>query len=618
MEISQKILSDMAVHMKYARYIDKEQRRENWEELIDRTVTMHKKRYAKKLAPSTIDEVFKSVYEKKILPSMRSLQFAGLPIERNPTRIYNCAYLPIEHTDAFSETMFLLLGGTGVGYSVQTRHTEKLGVVAGVTKKVRRYKVGDSIEGWADAVKVLVEAHYKGKSAIRFDFSDIREKGSDLVVTGGKAPGPDPLKKCILFLDIILSNAKGRMLRPIEAHDMMCHIADAVLAGGIRRAAMISLFSHNDNEMMQAKSGNWGEINPQRGRANNSVVLLRNKTSRKTFDRIWKAVEASRAGEPGIYWTNNLDWGTNPCAEIALKPYQFCNLVEVNASDCEGKVDFYSRVFDATFIATMQAGYTNFHYLREIWQETTEEDALIGVGQTGIASNSVNVDWLADAAHFVKEVNEHVAELIGINPAARTTTVKPSGTSSIVLGTSSGIHAWHNDYYIRRMGVNKDEAIYSYLKRALPQFVEDSQMKPEEEAFLAIPQKAPDDAVLRTESPFDLFTRTIDYNVEWIQGGHYKGDNFNNVSVTISLKEDEWVDFGEAMWANRYFYNGISVLPYDGGTYVQVPFEDITKEQYQVMSLQLRNINLDKVHEEADYTDLTGEAACAGDGCQVL
>lgn len=617
MEVSQKILSDMSVHMKYARFREEDQRRENWEELVDRTVNMHKKRYAKKLDPDFIDGVFKSVREKKILPSMRSLQFAGLPIERNPTRIYNCAYLPVEHTDAFSETMFLLLGGTGVGYSVQGRHIEKLGTISGVSKKVRRYKVGDNIEGWADAIKVLVEAHYKGKSAIRFDFSDIREKGSDLVVTGGKAPGPEPLRKCILSVDSILRNAVGRLLKPIEAHDIQCHIADAVLAGGIRRAAMISLFSHDDLEMMLAKSGNWWETNPQRGRANNSVVLLRDKTFRRTFDRIWGAVEASRAGEPGIYWTNNLDWGTNPCAEIALKPYQFCNLVEVNASDVESEEDLYSRVSDAATIATMQAGYTNFHYLREIWQDTTEEEALIGVGMTGIASGSVKTTWLEDAASLVKEINSSIAAILDINPAARTTTVKPSGTSSIVLGTSSGIHAWHNDYYIRRMRVNKDEAIYNYLKRALPQFVEDSQMNPDGEAILSIPQKAPMGAVLRTEHILELFDRVLTYNDLWVRGGHVSGSNCNNVSATISVKDDEWEEFGKDMWANRENYNGISVLPYDGGSYVQAPFEDITKEQYQVLSMQLRNINLDKVHEEADYTDLTGEAACAGGGCEV-
>lgn len=607
----------MAVHMKYSRFLPDLGRREVWDELVTRTVDMHKKKFKGVLGEEFIDGVFRSVREKKILPSMRSLQFAGLPIERNPTRIYNCAYLPVEHVDAFSETMFLLLGGTGVGYSVQKRHVEKLGVVHGNSERSRRYKIEDSIEGWADAVKVLIESYFKGKPSVKFDYSDIREKGSELVVTGGKSPGPAPLKHCLVMVSDILHSSVGRNLSPLEVHDIMCHIADAVLAGGIRRAAMIALFSHDDVEMLTCKHGKWWEINPQRGRANNSVALLRGKTSRKVFDKIWKAVEASKSGEPGIYWTNNLDWGTNPCAEIALKPYQFCNLAEVNASDCKGKNDYYARCINASAIATMQAAYTDFHYLRPIWKETTEEEALIGVGMTGIASNSVEPEWLEQGAYWVKGINKIIAGQIGINPAARCATVKPSGTSSIVLGCSSGIHAWHNDYYLRRMRVNKDEAIYQYLKRALPQFVEDSKMNPDGEAILSIPQKAPDGAVCRTESLSDLFERVLDYNTGWVHAGHRSGDNYNNVSATLSVKDDEWDWLGDKMWVSREMYNGISVLPYDGGSYVQAPFEDITKEMYQGLSLQLRNINLEKVEEDADYTDLTGEAACAGGQCDV-
>jgi ribonucleoside-diphosphate reductase alpha chain len=619
MELPQKILSDMVVHMKYARYDKDKKRRETWDELVDRNALMHYTFYKgeNKLDPEEFMSAYESIRNKEILPSMRSLQFGGLPIERNPSRIYNCAYLPVEHPDAFSETMFLLLGGTGVGYSVQERHVEKLPKVIGPKKRNRRYKIGDSIEGWADAVKVLVESYFYNRSAITFDFSDIREKGSELVVTGGKAPGPTPLRICLEYVRSILDNSRGRKLRPIEAHDIQCYIADAVLAGGIRRAAMISLFSPTDLEMMQAKSGNWWEVAPQRSRANNSVVLLRNRTSKKMFDRIWKQVEASGSGEPGIYWTNNLDWGTNPCAEIALRPYQFCNLVEVNADGIVTEDDAIDRVRKATYIATLQAGYTDFHYLRGIWKETTKEDALIGVGVTGIASNTIKPEMLELLSNVVKNENHRVAISIGINPAARCTTVKPSGTSSLVLGTSSGVHAWHNDYFLRRMRVNKDEEIYTYLKRALPQFVEDSVMNPDGEAILTIPQKAPDGAVLRSESPFKMFKRVMDWNTGWVRGGHNRGDNANNVSATFSLKEGEWEKFGELMWDHRDDYNGISVLPYDGGTYVQAPLEDITREEYEKLAPFLRNINLEKVHEEADYTDLTGEAACAGGACEI-
>lgn len=323
MELENKVLSDIVVYSKYARYLKDFNRRETWEELVWRNADMHMRKYPD--LAKTIYRIYnKYVIPKKVLPSMRSLQFGGKAIERNPSRIYNCAYLPVEHVDAFSETMFLLLGGTGVGYSVQRRHISKLGVVLGTKRKSRRYVIGDSIEGWADAVKVLVEAYFKGKLTPIFDYGDIRDKGTELVTSGGKAPGPDPLRVCLAQVEAILHGAIGRQLKSIEAHDIMCFIADAVLAGGIRRAAMIALFSPEDDEMMEAKSGNWWELNPQRSRANNSVVLLRGSTSNEEFNSIWARVRASGAGEPGIYWTNNLDWGTNPCCEIALRPYQFC------------------------------------------------------------------------------------------------------------------------------------------------------------------------------------------------------------------------------------------------------------------------------------------------------
>lgn len=323
MNIENDILSKIVVFSKYARFDKALGRRETWEEICWRNAEMHMKKY-----PQLKSEIFRVyndyVIPKKILPSMRSLQFGGKAIERNPARIYNCAYLPIEHPDAFSETMFLLLGGTGVGYSVQFRHINKLPLVVGPKKRTRRYVIGDSIEGWADAVKVLVEAYFYGKLHPIFDYGDIRDKGTELVTSGGKAPGPDPLRVCLAQIESVLHGAIGRSLKSIEAHDIQCFIADAVLAGGIRRAAMISLFSPDDIEMMECKSGNWWELNPQRSRANNSVTLLRGATSYEEFNSIWARVRASGAGEPGIYWTNNLDWGTNPCCEIALRPYQFC------------------------------------------------------------------------------------------------------------------------------------------------------------------------------------------------------------------------------------------------------------------------------------------------------
>ena len=617
MEISNQILSEITVYMKYAKYLPELNRRETWEELVTRNKEMHIKKYPK--LREEIESAYQFVYNKKVLPSMRSLQFGGKPIEISPNRIYNCAYLPIDDYRAFAEAMFLLLGGTGVGYSVQKHHVEALPEIRKPnTKRTRRYLIADSIEGWADAVKVLVKSYFEGGTSYSFDFSDIRAKGARLVTSGGKAPGPQPLKECLIKLQGILdAKEDGDKLSPIEVHDMVCHVADAVLAGGIRRAALISLFSADDEEMIACKSGNWWETNPQRGRANNSAVLIRHKVTKEFFMDLWKRVELSNAGEPGIYLSNDKDWGTNPCCEIALRPFQFCNLCEVNASDVESQDDLMARVRAAAFIGTLQAGYTDFHYLRPVWKRTTEKDALIGVSMTGIGSGTVLGYDMKSAAKAVKEENARVAELIGINRSARTTTVKPAGTTSLALGTSSGIHAWHNDYYMRRIRVGKNEAIYTYLAEYHPELVEDEYFRPHDTAVISIPQQAPDGAILRTESPFALLDRIKKVHLEWVKPGHRSGNNTHNVSATVSLKADEWELAGEWMWENRDHYNGLSVLPYDGGTYTQAPFEDITKDQYEVMLQSLTNIDLTQVIELDDNTDLSGELACAGGACEI-
>ena len=619
MELASEILSNITVYMKYAKYLPQLERRETWNELVDRNKAMHIKTYPQ--LKDQIEEKYKLVYEKKVLPSMRSLQFGGKPIEISPNRVYNCAYLPIDHIDSFHEVMFLLLGGTGVGYSVQNHHVNKLPPInKPYDKRRRRFLIGDSIEGWADAIKVLMKSYMgdRRSSRISFDYSDIRPKGAQLVTSGGKAPGPQPLKECLVKLKGILqSKEDGDQLTTVEVHDVVCHIADAVLAGGIRRAALISLFSADDHEMIACKSGDWWEKNPQRGRANNSACLMRHKITKEFFMKLWKRVELSGAGEPGIYFNNDKDWGTNPCCEIALRPYQFCNLCEVNASDIESQEDLNNRVKAAAFIGTLQAGYTDFHYLREIWQETTEKDALIGVSMTGIGSGTVLGYDMEKAAQVVKRENTRVAKLIGINKAARCTTVKPAGTTSLALGTSSGIHAWHNDYYIRRIRVGKNESMYKYLIENHPMLVEDEYFRPHDTAVISIPQKAPDGSILRTESPFQLLERVKKVATEWVTPGHRKGSNTHNVSATVSLKAEEWDDAGEWMWNNREYYNGLSVLPYDGGTYTQAPFEDIDEGTYINRLQHLTQVDLSKIIETEDNTDLSGELACAGGACEI-
>ena len=617
MEVSNKILSDITVHMKYARYLEDKQRRESWTELVTRNMEMHIKKYPQ--LEGEIRENYKLVFDKKVLPSMRSMQFAGKPIEVSPNRIFNCAYMPMDDLRSFSEAMFLLLGGTGVGFSVQQHHVDKLPEIHKPNaSRTRRFLVNDSIEGWADAVKALIMSYFKGTSKLRFDFSDIRAKGAKLVTSGGKAPGPQPLRECLVKVEGILRQKEdGDKLSTIEVHDMVCHIADAVLAGGIRRAALISLFSADDAEMIAAKSGKWWETNPQRGRANNSVVLLRHRIEKDFFMNLWERVRASGAGEPGFYFSNDKDWGTNPCCEIALRPYQFCNLTEVNVSDVSDQEDLEKRVRAASFLGTLQAGYTDFHYLRPVWQRHTEKDSLVGVSMTGIASGGVLGLDMNKASLEVKKENRRVAMQIGINPAARTTCVKPAGTTSLTLGTSSGIHAWHSDYYIRRIRVGKNEAIYSYLAENHPELVEDEFFSPHDTAVISAPQKAPAGAITRSETAIDLLERVKKVSSEWVKGGHQKGQNTHNVSATVTIKEDEWETVGEWMWENRKHYNGLSVLPFSDHTYKQAPFEDCDEETYENMLKSLKSVNLELINEEEDNTDLKGEIACAGGACEL-
>tara|TARA_Y100001973_G_C5180210_1_gene324401 strand:+ start:148 stop:1347 length:1200 start_codon:yes stop_codon:yes gene_type:complete len=399
---------------------------------------------------------------------------------------------------------------------------------------------------------------------------------------------------------------------------MVCYIADAVLAGGIRRAALISLFSADDADMISAKTGAWYETNPQRGRANNSVVLMRHKITEDYFKLLWERVRASGAGEPGFYFTFDKDWGTNPCCEIALRPFQFCNLVEVNVSNVSDQTDFEKRVEAATFIATLQASYTDFHYLRSVWKRNTEKDALIGVSMTGIASGKVLSLDMKAAAEIVKTENKRVAKLLGINPAARTTCVKPAGTTSLTLGTSSGIHAWHGTHYLRRLRLGKNEEIYSYLMETIPELMEDDYFSPHAGAILAVPQKAPAGAILRNERALDLLERVKKVSQEWIKPGHVKGQNTHNVSATVTIQEDEWETVGDWMWQNRAYYNGLSVLPYDGGSYVQAPFEEISESEYNDFVAYLGAIDLSKVVETQDETNLQGELACAGGSCEIF
>lgn len=619
MEADKKALSDITVFNKYAKFIASKGRRENYEEIATRNKEMHQRKYPQ--LAEQIENVYRDyVLTKRVLPSMRSLQFGGRPIELAHNRIFNCAYMPAEDYHFFPELMFLLLGGTGMGYSVQRHHVSKLPIVTEpASRDYHKFQVQDSIVGWADAIKVVAKAFLCGGALPAFDYRDIREKGSELVTTGGQAPGPAPLKLCVEKLVELFSGALGRNLKPIEVHDAACIIADAVLAGGIRRAAMISLFDVTDEEMIECKSGNWWETHPHRARSNNSAVLIRGEVSCDQFVKLMARVEASGCGEPGVYWNNNRDWGTNPCCEIALEPYQMCNLTEINASLIQSQSDYNGASAAASFIGTLQAGYTDFHYLNPKWRETCERGALLGVSMTGIASKTVTELDMKQAAKVAKQTNRNVAKDIGINPAERITTVKPAGTTSLVLGCSSGIHAWHNDYYIRRMRAGKDEELAQYMMKVAPALVEQDVMVPHQ-VVLSFPQKAPDGACVRTESIFNLLERVKKVSQEWVDTGHRKGSNRHNVSCTISVKDNEWEELTNWMWINREHYNGISVLPYFGAeAYPQLPFEDCTKEVYESLLVHLEAINIDEVFEQdGKAINLAGELACAGGFCELV
>lgn len=643
MDLSAKIASDLTIYGKYARHIPGENRRETWEEIVDRYELMMLLKYAgadngENHLLGTIKEACDGIRRKEILPSMRGLQFAGAAIERNNSRIYNCSYRAATSPDFFREVMFLLLGGCGVGYSVQERHISQLPAITS-PGKAKKFLVNDSIEGWADAVKALVRAFFKGTYAPRFDFSDIRPKGAPLRTAGGRAPGPGPLRICLAkILGVLESKPVGSKLTSTEVSDMACFIAQAVLSGGIRRSAMICLFDIDDAEMLAYKAGDFWELHGERQMVNVSAVAFREDvietkpyiagvvnvshciaqaTTEEQFKKFWKATEDSRSGEPGIYWTNHPDWGTNPCCEIALRDKQFCNLTTINFGTVKDQADLNRRARAAAVLGTLQAGFVDMHYLGEEWEKNCREEALLGISLTGIADNKDYSEFdFEQAAQIAKETNEQIAKEIGINKAARITCIKPEGTASLVVGSSSGIHGRHAPYYIRRTRHNVEEPLLGYLARTIPALVVEDKSKPGG-LILELPQRSPEGSITRDEPALSTLERLKFFRQHWVEPGHTSGTNTHNVSCTVSVRDNEWREVGEWMWQNRNFYNGIAVLPFDGGSYVQAPFETCDEETFNRMFSLLKDIDLSQVVEEEDNTDLTAQVACAGGACTL-
>lgn len=801
-------LSDLTIFSKYAKYNSDLKRRETWEEICDRAEQMHIKKYPD--FKKDIIESFKLVREKKVMPSMRGMQFAGKPIELNNSRLYNCSFSSVQTYKDFAEACFLLLSGCGYAYSVQSHHTNMLPPIFKPTK-VKKYLIGDSIEGWADSIRALFKAYMANGYLPLFDYSDIRPKGAELITAGGKAPGPAPLERCLNKIKSILEHKEnGEKLKPIEIHDIMCHIADCVLSGGIRRAALLCLFDKFDEEMLNCK-GNfkvevlnggfhlnpitkqydgeviyknktqylslskqqfedfqinktipWYYFEPQRARSNNSVVFLRNETTKEEYDKIWNIIKSSGSGEPGIFWTNNIDYGTNPCLtgdtlistvdgnirldklvnlfennenvtnvfsfnikenkieediiingaltrkkaniikitledgknikstpdhkvftrnrdwievgkltekDILVKKIEknkveeikiskieiienedvyditvknnhnffandilvhncaevgfefsrnFCNLTTINFSNIEDNEDFKERIKAATILGTLQAGYTDFHYLSSKWQKNSEYESLLGVSLTGICDNKnyKNYDWNI-LTNYMLEVNKEYSEKINIKSAARLGCIKPEGSSSCVLGTSSGIHARFAPYYIRRMRFNKNEHIAKYLINELPNLVEDEFGNPNG-IVLSLPQKSPENSIYRTESALETLERVKFFYINWIKASHNRGDITHNVSCTVNIKNNEWEKVGKWIWENKDYYNALSVLPYDGGTYIQAPFEECNKEKYEEMMKFIKKIDLSNVIENEDETQLKEQVACGGNSCEII
>lgn len=600
----------------YAKYLQPLARRESLEETINRDMIMHLDRFPK--LSQDIIKAFDNVHALKVMPSMRGLQFAGEAVLKNNIRQYNCSYTPINDIRCFGEALFLLLSGVGLGFSVQKAHIDQLPKVQH-PREEGVFVAHDSIIGWAQALDSLIDAYFLGRMRPVFDLSNIRAKGSYLVTTGAKAPGPEPLKIMLADVEKRLKLAVGRKLTDIEVHDIVCIISDCVLSGGIRRAALISLFDRTSTEMLKAKSGDWWIKNPQRARANNSAILPRSEVTKEEFDYIFEIMKNSGAGEPGFSWTNNTDWGFNPCHEISLRPNEFCNLTTINQTGIKSKSEFLKRVHSATLLGTIQAAYTDFPYLRDVWKKTTELDALIGTSFTGIADahGVITNEWLIEGAKLGLEMNERYAKKIGINPAARVTTLKPEGTSSCVLGSASGIHARHSEYYLRRFRINKNDSLDSYLRNVIPDLVENDLFSATG-SVVTIPQKSPEGAITREkETALELLSRVYDYNTNWVAVGHRSGDNKNNVSATISVKDHEWEEVRESMWNNRSLYSGISLLPYDGGSYKQAPFEECTKEIYDQYSNLVKVIDLKEIVETEDNTTKTETVACSGGICEL-
>ena len=623
---------------RYARWLENENRRETWGETVNRyfsfMLNQLKTKYDYVPSAKLVEELRDAVFNRNVMPSMRSVMTAGVALERENVSGYNCAFLPVDNARSFDEAMYILMCGTGVGFSVEYKYINKLPALPETLEKSSTTViVGDSKEGWAKAYRELLGLLWAGQIP-QIDISKVRPSGARLKTMGGRSSGPQPLVNLFDFTIQVFKGALGRQLKPIECHDIMCKIGEVVVVGGVRRSAMISLSNINDIEMAQAKAGNWWEKNSQRALSNNSVAYSR-KPEMQQFIAEWKSLYDSKSGERGIYnvaaaqkqaakygrRNPDIHYGTNPCSEIILRPYQFCNLSEVVLREHDTVQDVERKVILASILGTWQSTLTDFKYIRKIWKDNTEEERLLGVsltgqfghkffsGQEGLEKLSLVLDDLRLIA-VITNIGE--AEKIGISASAAVTCVKPSGTVSQLVGVSSGMHAWHSDYYIRTVRGDKKDPITQFLKdTGIP--AEDDVMKPNDTTVFSFPVKAPKHAITRDKlSAIQQLEVWLVYQRHWCE---------HKPSITVSVKEDEWMEVGAWVYKNFDEVSGISFLPKSNHSYVQAPYQEVTKEQYEEMLAKMpKTIDWSalSLYELEDSTTGTQALACMSSDCEIV
>jgi ribonucleoside-triphosphate reductase len=614
--MSKEFLSKLVHYRTYAKYLPEELRRETKEETIKRNMDMHIRKFPH--LAEAIEKAYEQVFAGRVVPSMRSFQFAGEAIERRNNRMFNCSFINITKFRDFADLFYMSMSGVGVGFSVKKRHIGSLPTIPEGSVEAP-YVINDSAEGWCDSLLALF-----ANPDLQFDYTQIRPMGAPLS-TGGTASGPKALVKMHANVRAILRKAIGRQLTPFECHRISCLIADCVVVGGVRRGALISLFDADDEELLNCKAGAWWEKYPELARANNSAVLRKDDPN---FNQLGaKIIDACFAGgqaEPGLSLTNDDEMGFNPCHEIALKSMGVCNLTEINAAQCFSKEDWLKAVVSATIIGTLQATYTDFQYVQPEWKKNADEEALLGVSITGQAEAQaiLTPENLKEGALAAVEVNKIWAEKLGIRPARRITTTKPSGTSSSWLGTTAGVHAGHEVRYVRRVRMDKYSALAKSLAKKFPAFVVDDPFN-NNDMIMQVPIKLYDTTLLRSqETAVQCLERVKALYDSWIVPGHIEGPNTHNISLTINYHEHEKESIKRWMLENRDSYYGISLIPYDGGDYKYLPYSqpphpEVFEVLEKAFNLIAEDYRFEDIKERKDNTDFKGEVACAGGACSL-